>query len=139
VIALDEGSPVPPYGQIQAQLSDLIRSGELGAGQRLPSIRGLAGDLRVATGTVARAYSELETAGLIVTSRATGAKVCAGRSYPKEVQRAASRFASVAQGNSLTLEEALGALRSQWHAGARLHHVKELPGHPTQTPRHGTA
>lgn len=114
MIMVDEASPVPPFEQIREQLGDLIRAGTLAPGQRLPSIRQLAGDLRVATGTVARAYSELETAGLIATSRATGARVREGHSVPEDVQRAAARFAAAAQAGSLTLEEALGAIRSQW-------------------------
>lgn len=114
MITLNESSPVPPFEQIRAQLSDLIRSGNLRQGQRLPSIRQLAGDLRVATGTVARAYSELETAGLIETSRATGAKVRAGHAFTGDVQRAASRFVAAARARSLSLDDALGAIRSEW-------------------------
>lgn len=105
---------MPPFEQIRAQLGDLIRAGALAAGQRLPSIRQLAGDLRVAAGTVARAYSELETAGLIETSRATGATVRAGQCVADDVRRAASRFVATARTNSLSLQDALGAIRSQW-------------------------
>src|SRR4051794_25207097 len=106
MINVNEASPVPSFEQIRAQLSDLIRCGALEAGQRLPSIRQLAGDLRVASGTVARAYSELETAGLITTSRATGAKVCSGHGFTDDVQRAASHFVTAAQESSLSLEDA---------------------------------
>ncbi|WP_218713720.1 GntR family transcriptional regulator [Arthrobacter sp. BF1] len=114
MLSINDSSPVPPFEQIRAQLSDLIRSGALEPSQRLPSIRQLAGDLRVASGTVARAYSELETAGLISTSRATGAKVCAGHGFTDDVQRAASNFVTAAQESALSLEDALGAIRSQW-------------------------
>ena len=114
MITVDGGSPVPPFEQIREQLGDLIRSGALGSGKRLPSIRQLAGDLQLATGTVARAYSELETAGLIETSRATGTKVRGGQCLTDDVRRAASRFVITARSHELSLEEALGAIRSQW-------------------------
>ncbi|KAB1643660.1 GntR family transcriptional regulator [Gulosibacter chungangensis] len=57
---------------------DSIRSGELEAGHRLPSIRQFVGDLRIAPGTVARAYRELETMGLITSNRAGGTRVLPG-------------------------------------------------------------
>jgi GntR family transcriptional regulator len=117
MITIDNASPVPPFEQIRAQLSGLIRSGTLQPGHRLPSIRQLAGDLQLATGTVARAYSELETAALIETSRATGARVCAGHNFPEDLKRAASRFVTTARANALSLEDALGAIRSQWPRG----------------------
>lgn len=114
MITIDQSSPIPPFEQIREQLGDLIRAGTMEAGHRLPSIRQLAGDLRLATGTVARAYSELETTGLIELSRATGATVCTGHGVPDDVRRAAARFAATAKGSSLTLEEALGTVRAQW-------------------------
>lgn len=114
MIIIDEASPVPPFEQIREQLGDLIRAGTMEPGHRLPSIRQLAGDLRVAAGTVARAYSGLESAGLIELNRATGAKVCTGQGAPAEVQRAASDFAATAKVHALTLDEALGAVRAQW-------------------------
>jgi GntR family transcriptional regulator len=114
MITIDDSIPIPPFEQIREQIGDLIRAGELGPGQRLPSIRQLAGDLRVAAGTVARAYSELETAGLIETSRATGARVRDGQGLAGDMRRAATQFIVAAQGNSLSLEDALGAIRSQW-------------------------
>ncbi|NUT20277.1 MAG: GntR family transcriptional regulator [Hamadaea sp.] len=70
--------PVPPYEQIRAQIAELIAIGTLPAGHRLPSIRQLAADLGVATGTVARAYQEMEIAGLVRT-RGSGGTVVASR------------------------------------------------------------
>ena len=65
MIAIDGTSPVPPYEQIRSQLATQIGDGTLPAGTRLPTVRRLAGDLGLAVNTVARAYKELETAGLI--------------------------------------------------------------------------
>ena len=60
-------SPVPPFEQVLAQVVERVRSGELAPDARLPTVRRLAGDLGLAPGTVARAYRELESDGVIVT------------------------------------------------------------------------
>ncbi|MET3949365.1 GntR family transcriptional regulator [Arthrobacter sp. UYEF36] len=74
-ISVDLGSATPPYEQIRAQISSLIALGALAPGTRLPTVRSLAADLGIAAGTVARAYRELEQAGLIDTRRRNGTVV----------------------------------------------------------------
>ncbi|MBO4161949.1 GntR family transcriptional regulator [Micromonospora antibiotica] len=74
-IRINPSSAVPPFEQARQQIADLIRSGVLVEGQRLPTVRQLAADLGLANGTVARAYQELEAAGLVVTRRAAGTRV----------------------------------------------------------------
>jgi DNA-binding transcriptional regulator YhcF (GntR family) len=74
-ISVDLGSAVPPYEQIRTQVSSLIAVGSPAAGTRLPTVRSLAADLGIAAGTVARAYKELEQAGLIQTRRRNGTVV----------------------------------------------------------------
>lgn len=64
-LRLDLSSPVPPFEQIRAGIAGLVRSGVLLPGARLPTVRSLAADLGVAAGTVARAYRELEAAGVV--------------------------------------------------------------------------
>lgn len=76
-VAVDDMDPTPPYEQIRQQLAALVRSGALLEDQRLPAIRQLASDLGLAVGTVARAYQELEAAGLLVTRRGAGTRVAA--------------------------------------------------------------
>jgi GntR family transcriptional regulator len=68
-------SPVPPYEQIRSQLDELIRTGGLLPGERLPPLRQLAADLGLAVGTVARAYRELELAGQVSSRRGGGTRV----------------------------------------------------------------
>lgn len=63
---------VPIYQQIVDQIQYRIMSGQLHAGDELPTIRGLAESLRVNPNTVARAYRELETEGLVEKRRTTG-------------------------------------------------------------------
>lgn len=74
-LAVRHDDPVPPYEQLRRQLADMIRSGVLAPGERLSSLRQLAGDLGLAVGTVARTYRELEEGGLVVTRRGGGTRV----------------------------------------------------------------
>lgn len=114
MIVVDQTSPTAPFDQIRGQIADLIRSGELAATTRLPSIRQLAGDLGVAPGTVARAYGQLETAGLIVVTR-SGARVGTGLQLDVDFRNAARSFVDAARARSLTIEDALGTIRASWN------------------------
>ena len=64
------------YEQIVNQLKNAIVTGELTAGEALPSIRVLAGDLQVSVITTKRAYEELEKEGLIRSVAGKGFYVC---------------------------------------------------------------
>lgn len=67
ILRVDSEAAVPPYEQLRRQVVTAIIKGELPEGSRLAPIRQLAGDLGLAPGTVARAYRELETDGVIVS------------------------------------------------------------------------
>jgi DNA-binding transcriptional regulator YhcF (GntR family) len=111
------GDPTPPYEQVRRQLAGHIATGRLMAGSRLPPVRQLAADLGLAAGTVARAYRELEEAGLITTGRARGTHVTQGRgrtTFPEDVTRSAAALATVAKGRGVTVETTIEALRSVW-------------------------
>ena len=75
LLRVDTGDPTPPYEQLRRQLAGLIGSGTLAPGDRLPPLRQLAADLGLAVGTVARAYRELELAGLVEKRRTAGTYV----------------------------------------------------------------
>lgn len=77
IIEIDDRSPLPPYEQLRSQIAAMVRAGDLAEGTRLPSIRQLANDLGVAGGTVARAYRELESAGIVQTRGRHGTVVAA--------------------------------------------------------------
>jgi len=81
-LVVDDTDPVPAYAQLCRQLTDLIHSGVLPPGARLPALRQLAGDLGLAVGTVARAYRELEVTGLITAHRGGGTRVAADPRTP---------------------------------------------------------
>lgn len=75
------------YEQIVNQLKNSIVTGELTAGEALPSIRGLAGELNVSVITTKRAYEELEKEGLIRSVSGKGFYVCEyNTDYLKEKQ-----------------------------------------------------
>lgn len=75
------------YEQIVNQLKNAIVSGELKAGEALPSIRALASELQVSVITTKRSYEELEKEGLIRSVSGKGFYVCENNtSYLKEKQ-----------------------------------------------------
>jgi GntR family transcriptional regulator len=75
MIRVDAGSPMPVYEQIRLQITRLVASGQLRAGQRLPSIRQLAIDLGVAKATVSKAYEQLERDAVVRADRKMGTVV----------------------------------------------------------------
>ena len=92
-IVIDLQTGTPPYEQIQTQISSLIAVGELPLGTRLPTVRALAADLGVAAGTVARAYKELEAAGMVTTNRRQGTVVAESGTWLAGSRLAGSRQA----------------------------------------------
>ena len=76
-IFIDNKSGAPIYDQIYSQIKSQIISGELEQDQMLPSIRGLAKDLRISFITTKRAYDELEREGFLYTVPGKGCYVAA--------------------------------------------------------------
>ena len=80
-ILIDNKSGAPIYDQIYSQIKSQIVSGALREDDMLPSIRGLAKDLRIRFITTKRAYEELEKDGFIYTLPGKGCYVA-----PKNVE-----------------------------------------------------
>ncbi|MBO1336195.1 GntR family transcriptional regulator [Streptomyces sp. VRA16 Mangrove soil] len=112
-VQVDTAGPVPPYEQVRAQLADLIRAGHLAENDRLPPVRQLAADLGLATGTVARAYRELESAGLVHSRRGAGTRVAPGHAPVPEpaLTQAARTYVTRARALGADDTELLAALR----------------------------
>jgi GntR family transcriptional regulator len=72
-ISANDGVPI--YLQIVQQVKYLVAAGRLAAGEELPPIRVLAEQLLINPNTVARAYRELETAGIVTKRRTAGTYV----------------------------------------------------------------
>ena len=71
-ILLDNKNGTPIYDQLYTQIKDQIIRGALKKDEMLPSIRGLAKDLRISFITTKRAYDELEKEGFIYTVQGKG-------------------------------------------------------------------
>ena len=111
VVAVD--GPVPPYEQIRSQIAALVHSGALAEGDRLPTVRALAADLGVAAGTVARAYTELETDGLVEGRRRFGTVVTGSSGDPARarLRAAANRLVGAARTDGLDDDAILTAVQ----------------------------
>ena len=76
-IVISNSSGKPIYEQITDQVKSQIMSGQLKAGDALPSMRALAQNLRISLITTKRAYNDLETEGFIETVAGKGSFVAA--------------------------------------------------------------
>lgn len=74
-IHIDRSIGDPPFAQVRSQIAAAIGTGDLAVGARLPAVRRLAGQLELAPGTIARAYRELESRGLVDTRGSHGTYV----------------------------------------------------------------
>ena len=79
-IHISTNDGVPIYLQIVNQVKYLVAAGRLGAGDEIPPIRVLAGQLLVNPNTVARSYLELERAGVVSKRHGSGTYVSAAGS-----------------------------------------------------------
>lgn len=77
-LIISNSSNRPIYEQITTQIKELILTGELQPGQKLPSIRALANVLRISAITTKRAYTDLEAQGFIETVQGKGSFVTGG-------------------------------------------------------------
>ncbi|WP_306213904.1 GntR family transcriptional regulator [Actinoplanes sp. RD1] len=112
-IAIDAGSPVPPYEQVRLRIAELAAAGQLAAGTRLPPVRRLAETLGLAVNTVARAYRELEQAGLVETHGRAGTVVTAAAAgVPAAARAAAEEYARRTSALGLTPAAALDLVRA---------------------------
>lgn len=69
---IDTASRLPIYQQLTRQIREAIARGELQPGERLPSVRQLSQELLVNPNTIARAYTELERDGVVVSRPGLG-------------------------------------------------------------------
>lgn len=109
VISNNTGKPI--YEQITTQVKALIISGELKAGDAIPSMRALAKSIHVSVITVQRAYEELQRDGFIETTVGRGSFVSAQNKefYQEEQQRIAEEHlqiaAEIGRTNRISLEK----------------------------------
>lgn len=113
MIALDAQSKVPPYEQLRSWLARQITSGDLPVGARLPTVRAQAAELGLAANTVARAYRELEEAGLVETRGRAGTFVsAAGQESRARASAAAASYALLTRELGMSASEAMDIVRA---------------------------
>lgn len=119
-IIIKNSSEKPIYEQIYDQIKNLILTGVLSEGEMLPSIRGLAKDLRISVITTKRAYDELERAGYVNTVGGKGCFVAeANRELIreenlKEIEAHMNEIARLAKSCGLSEEELVEMFRLLW-------------------------
>lgn len=84
---MDSSSGVPFYRQVIQQIEQAILTGMLEPGDRLPTIRSLAIDLKINPNTIAKAYNELEIRGIVTTQVGSGTFVSDRRPDSAESER----------------------------------------------------
>ncbi|QEH32446.1 HTH-type transcriptional repressor YtrA [Aquisphaera giovannonii] len=125
MILLDVGAADgrPIYGQIGDRVKFAVASGVLRPGEMVPSVRELSKQLVVNPNTVARAYRELQSEGLLESVRGTGLQVAEGavarcRAARKDFVRDRIRAAiEDARGTGLDASEIEAILREEWDRG----------------------
>jgi DNA-binding transcriptional regulator YhcF (GntR family) len=105
IIEVDTDSAVPAYEQIRVQIETMVGSGLLPPGTALPPIRQLAADLGLAANTVARAYRELENAGVVIGRVRHGTVVAEHVTPGLSKAEARRRLAGAAATYALTVKQ----------------------------------
>lgn len=119
-IFLSNAGQEPIYAQITRQIKQQILSGQLRAGEPLPSIRLLAKELRISVITTKRAYEELEADGFIVTQAGRGSFVAAQNpallreEHLKKMESCLQDAVDAARLGGISCEEACETLRLLW-------------------------
>ncbi|MER7015721.1 GntR family transcriptional regulator [Saccharopolyspora sp. NPDC000359] len=112
-ISVDADSGVPPFEQVRSSIAEQVRSGELPVGTKLPTVRALAADLGIAVNTAAKAYRELEQAGLLETRGRAGTFVSdAGNQAAARAAEAAATYAQITRALGIPTEEALAIVQA---------------------------
>ena len=118
-------SGIPVYKQIIHRVQAAIADGRLREDDQLPTVRALHQKLNVNPNTVAKAYRELELAGIITTQRGCGCFVAPPSEPPKlsarerqaTVEQLGARFTAEARSHGIPLEDLIQ------HLNHRISHV----------------
>jgi GntR family transcriptional regulator len=114
--SLDQDNGVPVYRQIIRQIESGILSGRLKTGDKLPTIRSLAVNLKVNPNTIAKAYGELEIRGILETQVGSGTYIADKKPGPddsreRRIREVLGRFMQEMEGLGAGREEIIGLIR----------------------------
>jgi GntR family transcriptional regulator len=117
MFSIDPSDPLPIYAQLERAIRVTIATGRLRPGDRLPTVRQLAVDLRINANTVAKVYAELERAGVLDTQRGVGTfvlKLGSGAgSLPereRQLMHSADRYLTEAAALGFSAEQAVALI-----------------------------
>ncbi|WP_336704907.1 GntR family transcriptional regulator [Micrococcus terreus] len=117
-LTIKTSSTVPPFEQVRTGLLELIQQQRLGVGTRLPTVRALASGLGVSANTVARAYKELEQAGVVTARPRLGTVVAHnGDESRRHLLVAAQVYAERARSLGFSRAQAVRQLESVFGSG----------------------
>ncbi|MGV0849644.1 GntR family transcriptional regulator [Mycolicibacterium phlei] len=106
-IRIDPHASGALFDQLRSQIIEAVRDGRLPPGTRLPTVRDLAGQLGLAVNTVARAYRELESAGIVETRGRFGTFIARADPADAAMASAATAFVSAAKALGVGKAEAM--------------------------------
>ena len=124
-IIISSNNSKPIYEQITSQIKAKIMSGELAAGQPIPSMRALAKAIQVSVITVQKAYEDLQRDGFIETTVGRGSFVSVQNKefYQEEQQRKAEEHlleaAEIGRASGIPIEKLVELLRLFYQEGDR--------------------
>lgn len=110
-IIISNSSDIPIFKQIENSIKEAIIKGDLKEQELLPSVRGLANDLKISFLTVKRAYDELEEEGFIKTIRSKGSFVAPKNlelireEKLKEIQNLIEKIYDISKVSGITKED----------------------------------
>lgn len=118
-LRINSKSHVPVHVQLEGQIKHLIMTGNFEVGSRLPSIRAMAGFLRVNRNTVARVFTDLEREGYVESRRGSGVYVLEPPVEAEDIKRqeVLERVLDLASAQDVSVEDLAYALLAR--AGAR--------------------
>jgi GntR family transcriptional regulator len=124
VLQIDPKDPMPIYAQLERAIRLAIATGEVEIGDRLPTVRQLAVELRVNANTVAKVYGELERAGVLETRRGVGTFVASlretsesNRERTRYLTELGDRFLAEARTLGFSAHEAVDSLSVRLREG----------------------
>jgi GntR family transcriptional regulator len=119
---------MPIYAQLERVIRLAIATGQLEAGERLPTVRQLAVELRINANTVAKVYGELERAGVLETRRGVGTFVASladhtqgNKERRRRLTALGEHFLAEARTLGFSAQEAVESLKQRLHEGKVSH------------------
>ena len=116
---LDPNAGIPFYRQIIDQIKYGIASGNLKAGEQLPTVRALAAELKINLNTVTKAYKELEIQNILETRQGAGTFISKAsveippKEKKKKLKSICNEFLTIAFSYGFTTEDVINELRKK--------------------------